>query len=796
MGREYVTNKEIDPRMIPYIQAQVLYGLFGSKLLSDGDYERAAVTSRVLTVRTLIQDNSKNFFDLLQIVFSEPYYLRLSQANGLSSSEPSGSPFTRILETHDRVESSEVYQLKKGNAVHNLSNYPRIPELHFIPSLQTIADFLIDNFWLDSTLELHQKSLVEFIARNAASSTIKCSEKVVEDILEYYFAKSSMSSVCKDTLDSIKEIEKLLIALLKSHPIKKNKDAILSKAKSTRYLKVIEFLYKLDNNYIDVFYLYLNDRSRVKECYAFLDESFEDVDCPMTQKSKLKKAIMENIQLLIHENSSSAASFINKVFVNQAESILSALDQYPEIQFQFLHSLFSDSLGMSKTALEEQGLLFILDSHVQEKYISLLCQFRKNDVYTYLISNENYNVEKVMVLCKRYKIYDATSYLLERTGDLHGALKLMLHVLRQAYKKLFETLSESEFPENNSLEDRPEYLTIVKRLDVISHLIERCSHRKDPKSKELWFSVLEFLCQLYDEFQIDRCPKNLSTLPLQDRDEYSNCLNASGMLHRVSADCISIILIKAVEFIEIKDLLEFLSSFASHIPLSDLKEALVELLEVFSLDLTILSGANDVFQSDIFSSYRNLTRLEASPLNPSGNSCCACSRSLFEIRPHNLDSFSDRISIFECGHAYHAHCTGADQRKCLLCHSTQKQVSYSFSNTYSVAMNALRRATIGKKALISADSGDSTKSTGEYFSTSPGEAKSTYQIYKSLLKPTTFESVDNCLSSRKKLPKTRKVYFGFINENPDSSSVEEEFQLKLNIAPEVFIDAEINVIQI
>ena len=69
-----------------------------------------------------------------------------------------------------------------------------------------------------------------------------------------------------------------------------------------------------------------------------------------------------------------------------------------------------------------------VSTETQILYIKLMCQFDKQNVLKYLMSQDNYPLEAAIHVCKTYQITEAVIYLLERAGDISGAMKLMKQV--------------------------------------------------------------------------------------------------------------------------------------------------------------------------------------------------------------------------------------------------------------------------------------------------------------------------------------------------------------------------------
>lgn len=68
--------------------------------------------------------------------------------------------------------------------------------------------------------------------------------------------------------------------------------------------------------------------------------------------------------------------------------------------------------------------------------LQLLCQFERKSVLKFLETFDSYRVEHCLRLCQKYAIVDASSFLLERVGDVGSALLLTLSTLNEKFVKL------------------------------------------------------------------------------------------------------------------------------------------------------------------------------------------------------------------------------------------------------------------------------------------------------------------------------------------------------------------------
>eukprot|EP00752_Nemacystus_decipiens_P007971 g7124.t1 len=70
-----------------------------------------------------------------------------------------------------------------------------------------------------------------------------------------------------------------------------------------------------------------------------------------------------------------------------------------------------------------------LDDGDRSLHVRLLVRFRPYEVYPFLSSSTGYSLDDTLALCQERGVADATAYLLERKGDVPGALALALRTL-------------------------------------------------------------------------------------------------------------------------------------------------------------------------------------------------------------------------------------------------------------------------------------------------------------------------------------------------------------------------------
>lgn len=77
---------------------------------------------------------------------------------------------------------------------------------------------------------------------------------------------------------------------------------------------------------------------------------------------------------------------------------------------------------------------FQSNTELLKLYIKLLCQLKPHAVLQELKSND-YPLDDIIVVCKQYPVADALAHLLERSGAISEAIRILLEDFAQKVKK-------------------------------------------------------------------------------------------------------------------------------------------------------------------------------------------------------------------------------------------------------------------------------------------------------------------------------------------------------------------------
>ncbi|DAZ95530.1 TPA: hypothetical protein N0F65_005222, partial [Lagenidium giganteum] len=191
----------------------------------------------------------------------------------------------------------------------------------------------------------------------------------------------------------------------------------------------------------------------------------------------------------------------------------------------------NDEADAVKELLDRSKLRLADDPAVQERFVKLLCMFEPAGVFPYLESHDSYKVDACLRLCQENNITDAEAYLLERTGDVTGALTRILSSLEQKLKLLRPALrgynaaaaaspdiltssgALSRQQPDSVIESVPEGKDTLQTLEVALAMCQRNSLRnQDEQAEKLWFQLLDRLLRIQNTIKRHGSTKSTSRI--------------------------------------------------------------------------------------------------------------------------------------------------------------------------------------------------------------------------------------------------------------------------------------------
>eukprot|EP00466_Bigelowiella_natans_P009094 jgi/Bigna1/73061/fgenesh1_pg.22_\ len=302
--------------------------------------------------------------------------------------------------------------------------------------------------------------------------------------------------------------QRILLALLAKCPKELyDEQQLLDRATAANLHQVRVFMLRQRGDYALMVKGYLNDPTpNRRKVFSFIRGVLEGGEGGSEEvKLKMREAVLRQC------DQSQAARLVIDFFAENPDIVITKLNDTPKLQFQILRQIMlhrgrkkegggdvpedganyegdgvvEDDVRLSYDAtsgggddtgalLEQSGLW--LSDELHRIFIRLLCKFDAKAVYPHLTRHHDYDIDSILRLCQENNINDATAYLLERTGDMKGALAL-------TFKQMaFLNVNKRRF-DPRSL---PEYKKIISTIKLGC---SRCSNTVD--NRVLWFSLLD-----------------------------------------------------------------------------------------------------------------------------------------------------------------------------------------------------------------------------------------------------------------------------------------------------------------
>jgi hypothetical protein len=445
-------------------------------------------------------------------------------------------------------------------------------------------------------------------------------------------------------------------------------------------------------------------------------------DVASSELKLLRSHVMRSLPRLASLEETAAADLILDLFGDStadAEALVATLDRYPPLQFAYLQQLLRKA-GVAAADVGEPGASPLasgpevptvdiygvpiassasgssaagkVSPDLLLRYISLLCRLHPDRVLPFLSGTQGYPLDRTLVLVRdTHKLPGPTAFLLERTGDIKGALKLHLFTLTTKMDALQNslvahcTLTHGRTSPMLTLEahatsptaaaaatDLGGYLTrahahcssqVDKYAEALQSCIALCSRHCAnnnllglsgvnaggsggrggagatdgfSESEALWFAVLDAL--------VDRQRVVKSTLltaaPAPTTAQAKDASSVAGMqggreeagtaMLMTLADSLRQMLEAMKTSVALNKVLSKILSDHSKADFSEFREVLVDVVRTYHYEQRIIATANHLLARDIYAQVHKLHAGYAAAVAPSRSRgvCSACSTRL------------------------------------------------------------------------------------------------------------------------------------------------------------------------
>ncbi|KAM6122518.1 vacuolar protein sorting-associated protein 8 homolog isoform 2-T2 [Pterocles gutturalis] len=511
---------------------------------------------------------------------------------------------------------------------------------------QRIVDILLKVMVENSDFTPSQVGcLFTFLARQLAkpNNTLFVNRTLFDQVLEF---------LCSPDDDSRhSERQQVLLELLQAGGIVQFEESrLIQMAEKAEFYQICEFMYEREDRYDKIIGCYLRDPVRKEEVFNYIHNILSMPGYSAEEKQSVWQKALEHIEELLLLSPCKAADLVAIHFGEQIESIITKLqDQF--LLFQFLRSLLDPREGINQDLIH-------LPPCITEQFVELLCQYSPDQVLETLKVLEYCRLEETIQITQKHQLHEASSYLLEKKGDIHGAFLVMLERLQSKLLMLTQDYeSSAELPLLENIED-----TLMKTIA----LCQRNSHNLDQQQREaLWFPLLEAMMSPQKLSGSSQCrySESLKSLTMQVLNNMAAFIALPSILQRILQDPVY-----------------------GKGKLGEIQGLVLGMLDTFNYEQTLLETTTNLLNHDLHWSLCNLRASVTRGLTPKQDYCCICLQQ-YKRRQEP----ADEIIVFSCGHLYHSLCLlskecgtvtkGLMRWMCYKCNSSNKggKLSENFS---------------------------------------------------------------------------------------------------------------------
>jgi len=302
----------------------------------------------------------------------------------------------------------------------------------------------------------------------------------------------------------------------------------------------------------------------------------------------MRKAVMSRLVDLVALSALKTVELVSEIFSGEIRSVLEQLmsetrggeggDSTQEIYlFNYMYAIMvtrgdedeNDTLLLASSISDDEKLMFI----------ELMAKYKPGGVYAYLGKSEDFRTAECLNICKRYDIADASAYLLERSGNVGEALRLILKTFEE---KLVNLKLETREGRGGGAEANGE--EGAKQILVVALDLCRRNTVDGRKDGFLYFSVL------------DRLIKTKSFLHLErELEEHTK------IMENIINNLIQHLMQTLVDVIPLDDIVEKITTDHSRKKLGEFREMVMAIFTLYEFELNLCVRANDICEQDMSS---------------------------------------------------------------------------------------------------------------------------------------------------------------------------------------------------
>ncbi|KAJ8019457.1 Vacuolar protein sorting-associated protein 8-like [Holothuria leucospilota] len=604
-----------------------------------------------------------------------------------SEDEPT-YPVLRLLLKYNTREFLNVLSLAFAEPEFDNSN----GDPNAVQSRQRIVDILLQVMVESVGFSPAQVGfLFTFLARQMAKyeNSILVNRLLFDQVLEFLSNPSEESRH--------EEREQAFLELLNSGGLgDADEDKLLSLAEKAKFNRVCEVLYEKRRQFDKILLCYLRESARRPLVFNFIHQVMMESFFQESEKDAVQKEALKQLEDLLAIDPRETAQLVLRDFATPLAEIVGQMEDKPRLQLEFLQGVFE---GKESTTSSPQAQV---DSYIHQLYLELLCRFRKEMVLNFIMTSEGYKLEEALQIVRSYKLSDATAFLLEKAGDIHGAFGILQESLLTKIKALMEVveIGVDNYDQNDA---NLALANIQAILMVIVQLCQRNTGSMDEKQREtLWFSLLDTIMTSQKRLKLILSEAHFEVF----KDMSRHVLNS--MMGYISLPSI---------------LQKIMQDPAYNVgKFGEMKELLLGMLDTYTYEKTLLKTTNSLLAQDLYSSLNSLVKSSHKALAPQKQTCLLCGK-------RYISSYTEPVIVFSCGHTYHTSCLqsagfsamidGQRHWTCYQCNSSKRgNLSHQFRSQRILSSSSESQSPLGTSISHASGGGirDDKSQTTDYLS--------------------------------------------------------------------------------
>ena len=434
--------------------------------------------------------------------------------------------------------------------------------------------------------------IVPFVAAYVAEGRATAAPAALDTIV---------SGLCKEPLnerDFIVGGQDLLLKVLKQSGFSRRSREVglndmdlghvCSLAEDGGFFKVTAEIQTALNNYEKAIKAYAKASYKSPEdLFVFAKEMILGGSLDAAQHAAFRDAAVVSAVAFAEIDVEAYASLTGDHFPERIGDASDRLAEMPESNFHFLKRLIQfEGIQVSDTTFE--------------KFLSLHCDFEPEGVTPFLRNRDGFRITTCLEICQSKGCRDAEAFLLERTGDVEGAIDIIIGGIREKLHELTVAIRNAFVEDLSTLQGGSSSNIEVQKVKAAFDTALTVCQRHTTQGQEgyhLWFKVLDSCMQPLQSFKHKELElKNSQSVGLSDD---ADLLLRVQTLLQVLQGFTERVLQSMASYVPLPDILKCIVEEHGNAELGDFKGTLMGMLVAYSQELNILQIAKRIFVSDM-----------------------------------------------------------------------------------------------------------------------------------------------------------------------------------------------------